>query len=434
MEWITELIRYYDVITKQNPLVATMAIPVIGGLMFYLKGIPGRIWGTIVRYTTVSMTINNAGYDGNIDAYNVFDKWFMRSGYKRFSRSFFMFRQYHDELFKDEEYRPYRLGIGLGYHIFFHSGRLFWFQKYMMESSGSEKLKESIDIYSLGWNHRVFEDLVELFNSQKTEEGHIAIHSWDNAGWKETAKLVTQDLDSFTMNKEVRSDIVRKVQNFIDKRDWYLKKGLTHKTSFLFYGPPGTGKTTLSRLLAMKFLRDIYRMDLSAMTNETLVSALASMKPGSFLLIEDVDKAGGVVRKRGGKEDQLAGALEAIMGLTMSGFLNAFDGVVGLDNIIVLFTTNHPELLDPAIRRKSRIDNEVLIDLLTTVEIEDYVFKMYDDISDEHRERVPKMLATSEIRLPGCEIENAYKENPDNPILFLADINSRYINVMPLAA
>lgn len=437
MDWINSIISHYNAVTRMNPLVATLAIPIIGGLMYYLKNLPARLWRMIIRYTTVTMSMNNAGYDGNIDAYHLFDKWFMQSGYKRFSRNFFMFRQWREELFSEETYTPYRLGIGFGYHYFFYEGRLFWFSKRKLDSSGAEREKEEIIIRTFGLNNSVFERLTSLFNEKRAGADTISIHSLSGKdGWKEIGELPRRNINTFCMNQELRESIVKKIQHFIDNRDWYYKKGLTYKTSFLFYGPPGTGKTTLSRLLGMNFKRDIYQLDLSRVTNDSLVTALATIRPGSFLLMEDIDQAGNAARKRKkattNSEAEILSEVMSSGGLTMSGLLNAIDGVVGLDNVIIIMTSNHPEDLDPAVRRKSRIDNEYLIDELTQVEVFQYFEQMYDEATEEQHTRALSFLSKNEIRLPGCEVENAFKENPDSPIGFLSVVHSRHMSRIPI--
>lgn len=426
MEWINSIISHYNEVTKANPLVATLIIPIVGGLMIYMKNVPLHIWNAIVRNTTVSMSLNNAGWDGNVDAYNTFDKWFMQSGYKKYSRNFFMFRQWREDLFAGETWKPYRMGIGNGKHIFFYRKRFFWFSKGKLDSAGSEKVKEEIVIKTFGWGHQVFEDLIDLFNEKKTDDNGIMVHTFNGETWVESGRIAHRDIETFFMDKEVKASILDKLNRFIDGRDWYQKKGLTYKTSFLFFGPPGTGKTTLTKLLASHFKRDVYSLDLSRLTNAGLVKALSTVKPGSFLLMEDVDQAGGAVRKR--KKEGEASILDAFsdMGqLTMSGLLNAFDGVVSLDNIIIMLTTNHPEDLDPAVRRKSRIDNEYLIDNLTPMQIWEYCQHMYE-IEKGTVPPLPTMLwfLNSKLNLPGCEVENAFKENADWQH-FMADVVNR---------
>merc|ERR1711991_404252 len=47
--------------------------------------------------------------------------------------------------------------------------------------------------------------------------------------------------------------------------------------------------------------------------------------------------------------------------LNLSGILNVLDGVVDTPDRIIVMTTNHPELLDPALIRPGRIDLKLLL-------------------------------------------------------------------------
>merc|ERR550514_135770 len=47
--------------------------------------------------------------------------------------------------------------------------------------------------------------------------------------------------------------------------------------------------------------------------------------------------------------------------LNLSGLLNVLDGVVDTPERIVVMTTNHPEVLDPALVRPGRIDQKLLL-------------------------------------------------------------------------
>ncbi len=98
-------------------------------------------------------------------------------------------------------------------------------------------------------------------------------------------------------------------------------------------------------------------------------------------------------------------------------------------------TTNHPEDLDPAIRRKSRIDNEYEIGLLTGLEIYNYMVLMYDDF-DLHpaQDEIRRFLTNSKLTLEGCEVENAFKENPEDPEAFVSDVCQRSGKALRLVA
>jgi hypothetical protein len=435
MNWIHQLLQSYNEITRTNPLVATLALPVVGGIMFYLKDLPKKLFDLFVAYTTVTMTLNNTGWDGNIDAYNMFDKWFMQSGYAKWSRSFFMFRQYKDDMFSDETvYKPYRMGAGRGTHIFFYKRKLFWFEKGNLDSGGSEKQKEEITIRTFGWKQNVFYDLVDLFNEKKGGSDDVFIHKFNfsDKSWEQVGKVPVRSIDTFCMDSGLKAEIIGKIEDFFNRREWYRKKGLTYKMTDLFYGPPGTGKTTLCKLLAAHFKRDLYVLDLSQQTNESLIDALSKIKPGSFLLMEDVDQAGNAVRDRKKKKD-LAEIVMDMGGLTMSGMLNAFDGVVGLDNLVILMTTNHPEDLDEAIKRDGRVDNEYLIGELGSKEIFQYMQQMYE-LNDEMRQIWCVPFMAYNMTLPGCEVENAFKNYPEDPRGFIDDVAERVSTRLKLAA
>merc|ERR1711953_923083 len=47
--------------------------------------------------------------------------------------------------------------------------------------------------------------------------------------------------------------------------------------------------------------------------------------------------------------------------LNLSGLLNVLDGVVDTPERILVMTTNHPEMLDPALVRPGRIDKKILL-------------------------------------------------------------------------
>lgn len=52
----------------------------------------------------------------------------------------------------------------------------------------------------------------------------------------------------------------------------------------------------------------------------------------------------------------LKSAPEALPSVTMSGLLNAIDGVFSRDGRVLIMTTNHPEKLDAALKRPGRAD------------------------------------------------------------------------------
>jgi SpoVK/Ycf46/Vps4 family AAA+-type ATPase len=66
--------------------------------------------------------------------------------------------------------------------------------------------------------------------------------------------------------------------------------------------------------------------------------------------------------------------------LTLSGLLNAIDGIFNNDGRIMIMTTNHPEVLDDALIRPGRIDRKILLNYCNTYQINGIFRMMYDDV------------------------------------------------------
>ena len=63
--------------------------------------------------------------------------------------------------------------------------------------------------------------------------------------------------------------------------------------------------------------------------------------------------------------------------LTFSGLLNALDGVAASEERLVFMTTNHIQLLDPALIRPGRVDVKFLIDNVSETQAREMFLKFY---------------------------------------------------------
>ncbi len=82
---------------------------------------------------------------------------------------------------------------------------------------------------------------------------------------------------------------------------------------------------------------------------------------------------------------------EVKQGVSLSGLLNAIDGVATHEGRVLVMTTNHPEKLDEALIRPGRVDMQVEFTLATRDQIRDIFIRMY---SNEH-DKVPKRRSRS---------------------------------------
>ncbi|TFK19606.1 P-loop containing nucleoside triphosphate hydrolase protein, partial [Coprinopsis marcescibilis] len=170
------------------------------------------------------------------------------------------------------------------------------------------------------------------------------------AGHKPKRSLASVILDNGRA-ESLRGD----VQEFLSSREWYATRGIPFRRGYLLHGPPGTGKTSFVGGIASELGLDIYSLSLSAkgLDDDKLAKLLNALPPKTILLIEDIDAASSNATKR----RNAGGDAEAwCRGVTLAGLLNVLDGIDASEGRVLFATTNHRELLDPALCRPGRMD------------------------------------------------------------------------------
>lgn len=177
---------------------------------------------------------------------------------------------------------------------------------------------------------------------------------------KERNQTTFKDVAGSDEAKEDLLDIV----DFLKSPKKYLKMGAKIPKGVLLYGPPGTGKTLLARAVAGEADVPFFTISGSEFV-EMFVGVGASRVRDLFkkakrsapaiVFIDEIDAVG---RQRGagvgGGHDEREQTLNQI--------LTEMDGFEMDTNIIVMASTNRPDVLDPALLRPGRFDRRVLID------------------------------------------------------------------------
>ena len=102
--------------------------------------------------------------------------------------------------------------------------------------------------------------------------------------------------------------------------------------------------------------------------------------------------------------------------LNLSGLLNVLDGVVDTPGRMLVMTTNHPEMLDPALIRPGRIDKKLLLGYMSHTDIVCMIEHFFQTkINDNHCKRLRLAiygeLKRQPLRLMPAEIEQLAAEN-----------------------
>lgn len=252
---------------------------------------------------------------------------------------------------------------------FVYKNHLFRF-RCMRKDSNSEREEVSVSCVS-----RSSEILREFFDDCRTQYLNViqkktTVFEHRDGEWRKAKTRDIRPISTVIMNEADKKTLLTDIDDFLDEgaRSWYAKRGIPYRRGFLLYGPPGTGKSSFSLSVAGRFELDIYVLNLSGVSDESLSSLFANLPPHCVVLLEDVDAAG-----RARAEDTETTENSSQSGtrspgngkgrLTLSGLLNAIDGVSSQEGRVLIMTTNHIEHLDEALIRPGRVDRKLFFRL-----------------------------------------------------------------------
>jgi mitochondrial chaperone BCS1 len=96
-------------------------------------------------------------------------------------------------------------------------------------------------------------------------------------------------------------------------------------------------------------------------------------------------------------------------GISLSGLLNAIDGVATHEGRVLIMTTNHPDELDAALVRPGRVDRRVGFQLAMAQQVEELFMRMYAGSSDGTSSSASKGIEGG-IGLEAAELEGLARE------------------------
>lgn len=175
---------------------------------------------------------------------------------------------------------------------------------------------------------------------------------------------------------EGKDALLSKVDFFMKNRSKYDTLGIPYTLGMLFHGEPGTGKTSTIKALANYTKRHIIVLSTKNIhTREHLKQCLTDRYVGDFIIpfdkrlyvIEEIDCSywEEMVKSRKQKSCEAEAttatstslpAPATKISITLSDLLELLDGLIETPGRMVIFTTNHPEKLDPALLRPGRVD------------------------------------------------------------------------------
>ncbi|XP_071688442.1 protein HYPER-SENSITIVITY-RELATED 4-like [Rutidosis leptorrhynchoides] len=197
---------------------------------------------------------------------------------------------------------------------------------------------------------------VKLF-TVNTRSYSSGTSTWTSVNLDHPAKFATLAMDT-----GIKEKVMKDLDRFVERREYYRKVGKAWKRGYLLYGPPGTGKSSLIAAMANHLNFDIYDLELTDVkSNFELRSLLLATANRSILVVEDIDCSAKLHNRVAATEDAQNinnDDSHKKKTVTLSGFLNFIDGLWSScgDERIIIFTTNHKDKLDPALLRPGHMD------------------------------------------------------------------------------
>jgi cell division protease FtsH len=164
---------------------------------------------------------------------------------------------------------------------------------------------------------------------------------------------------------EAEQELVE-IVDFLKNPKRYTKLGARIPRGVLLYGPPGTGKTLLARAVAGEAEAAFFSLSASEFV-EAIVGVGASRVRDLFKQAKEsapaivfIDELDAIGRSRAGNVSGISGGHDE-REQTLNQILTEMDGFEPGTNVIVLASTNRPEILDSALLRPGRFDRRIAV-------------------------------------------------------------------------
>jgi mitochondrial chaperone BCS1 len=337
---------------------------IIGSIGAYFRNVPATLYDWFRRQFTLTLTINDEK-----EAFQWFAWWFQNQEYAKRFRNMDSFTPYHEDGYK------IMFAPAPGHHWFWYKGRpLFVFlnrsddKKPGSDRGGWFRRAETYVIWTFGRNQQYMRDLLQEVHDQYQDiwKDKPILKLYSGEDWYQAPGYAPRSLDSVILPDEQKEALVTDIQRFEDSEDWYKTMGIPYHRGYLLYGPPGTGKTSLVTGLSSHFNCRVYVLKLNDLNDTMLMRAISEVHPDSMVVLEDVDcalnkrTANDVVKEEADNQTKVdtdsTVKVSLGNGVTLSGLLNALDGMQSPVGVKYFMTTNHIEKLDHALLRPGRTD------------------------------------------------------------------------------
>lgn len=182
----------------------------------------------------------------------------------------------------------------------------------------------------------------------------------DYTGWARVPSVRARPASSVVLADGAMEQMVADARTFFSSGESYQRRGVPHRRGWMLTGPPGNGKSSACMAVATEVGRDLHAINLRSLSSDNDLRKAMQNTGNCIVVMEDIDCSGL------SREPDAEGKRP---GITLSGLLNAIDGVGACEGRLLIMTANTPENLDRALVRPGRIDRTWVLDNATEEQI-----------------------------------------------------------------
>ena len=351
-----------------NPVFAGMvSAGALGAVVYQLKSLPRLIWKGFSSQFVLTLTVHH-----DDRAYRDLSFWMSKHADGKKARRVTL-THFWDHV---NEKSIVTTTPGAGWHRIREDDRTYWVHRNIKEPSPDAGMvgsrQETLTVYTFGRDPGVFTGLVRKTASVFEDKNSIPIYTaTSSGGFALAGRRTKRDLDTIDIPAETKALILRKIDEFLASRARYAEMAIPWRLGILLEGIPGSGKSSMIAAIGSYLDRAIYLINPAIMEKDSDVQNALTNAGAGMVVFEDADSVKALHRRKIDESGRIEAEeqKEAGTGLTLSGFLNAFDGVASHEGRILILTSNHADVLDPALLRPGRIDLRINIGAIEAPEI-----------------------------------------------------------------
>uniref|UniRef100_A0AC34GQW7 Mitochondrial chaperone BCS1 n=1 Tax=Panagrolaimus sp. ES5 TaxID=591445 RepID=A0AC34GQW7_9BILA len=399
-----------------NPFFSGGALLSVAGFFWYIVMWAWNFGHSLFRqrfFTTLQVTNDNMTYKWVIDHINKNSKWETKNLSVDTELN-------HNDIGASR--LSHKLIPGIGSHYFYYKNHLIYFQRTReRENSVStnargymvSKERESIILSTFWGTTEFWKQFLDDASAEYLQalDKSLSVHTVTTSHtWEVSGKLRSKrPLETVILDDGIAEKLCDDIETFLSSSQWYISRGIPYRRGYLLYGPPGTGKSSFIAAIASYFGYGIATISLTSqyMSDLYLQNLINNIPPKTILLLEDIDVA---FKKRvAGEETHM------FRSISLSGLLNAIDGIASAEKRILFMTTNFKENLDEALIRPGRVDVQICLGHCTPPMTKKMFQRFYENVSDELVIEFAEAASKLEKSFSPAQLQKhliEYKESP----------------------